>query len=103
MVFLKSKDSQLMLMESLILVIYAIYGGDGDNTVDDDGDDVIDGNGDNVIDGDGDDAIDGDGNPGGGGEAIRACDISCSCDWKQPWASKQVSKSEKSMRWKVKR
>ena len=75
MVFLKSKDSQLMLMESLILVIYAIYGGDGDNTVDDDGDDVIDGNGDNVIDGDGDDAIDGDGNPGGGGEAIRACDI----------------------------
>ena len=67
MVFLQSKDSQLMLMESLILVIYAIYGGDGDNTVDDD-------------------AIDGDGNPGGGGEAIRACDISCSCDW-VPWAT----------------
>ena len=88
MVFLQSKDSQLMLMESLILVIYAIYGGDGDgdDTIDGDGDDVIDGNGDNVIDGDGDDAIDGDGNPGGGGEAIRACDISCSCDW-VPWAT----------------
>ena len=70
MVFLQSKDSQLMLMESLILVIYAIYGGDGDNT----------------MYGDGDDVIDGDGNPGGGGEAIRACDISCSCDW-VPWAT----------------